>query len=283
MVMIVALIVTYNPEISFLAKQSYLIAQQVDKIIYVDNGSKDVENVKSCLILDKSIFIDNKENLGLGLAQNIGLKKAKDLNSDFVLLMDQDSLPPTHFVSSLLKTYEDSSINYDVALVGPAIRNIYKGALFNELGIKLSGWGFKRIPINTITKVDYCIASGSLIPMNALDKIGAIQEKLFIDGMDIEWCLRSKSLGYEIIQTNSTYLEHQLGNGSEDRVLSHSPIREYYIVRNDIWLSKQKYIPIGYRMRKKFTPIVRLLLSLSHLRIEYFKAEIRGLIDGVKL
>lgn len=280
---IYVIIVLYNPDFNLLVRQHKSLYHQVNHIIYVDNGSDNISLIKSKFEDCKTSFIFNGENRGLGYAQNIGIKKAKDYGAEYVLLFDQDSIPPVNFVKNLTSVFNKASETYQIGLVGPAIRNAYKDISKNMKGIIISGLGFSFVELKKITEVSYCIASGSLIPISVLNRVGLLEEKLFIDGLDLEWCLRAKNLGYDIIQTDQTYLEHQLGNGKSNKVLSHSPMREYFIIRNDIWLSRQHYIPFGYRCRKKLSPFLRLLYSFVHFSFDYTKVEIKGIYDGFKL
>lgn len=280
--MVTAVIVTYNPEEDLLQRQKVSLAGQVDKIIYVDNNSESTKLIDS-FSGDNETVIRNPINYGLAKAQNQGIECACQYGADFVLLFDQDSVPPSDFVECLMKCYENQTKIHHVALVGPAIRNMLRGSVENERGVIFKGMTIKKIPVENATEVTYCIASGSLIPMTALKEVGLMKEELFIDGLDIEWCLRARSNGYKIYQTNNTYLDHCLGDGSTDRIKSHSPIREYYIMRNSIWMIKQNYFPIGYRVRRLLLPCGRLMQSLVGMNSSYIKADINGIIDGIKL
>lgn len=277
--MIYAVVVTYNPDKNLLDSQCASLRNQVDKIIYVDNGS--LENtVNPC---DKIYVIKNYQNLGLGTAQNQGINIALKEGADFILLLDQDSVPSDGFVSILLSVYNEANNHSCVGLVGPAIVNAYLGDSSISSGIIIKGIRIKEIPLERITKVSYCIASGSMIPASVFKQVGIIEDKLFIDGMDMEWCFRARSKGFSIIQTNATFLKHRLGDGNEDRILSHQPFREYFIIRNSIWLSRQSYIPLGYRLRRKMSPIFRLFISMVRCRGDYFWCQLKGIRDGYKL
>ena len=276
--MIYAIIVTYNPDRVILKKQYNSLVNQVDKIIYIDNGSKEciIDNFKNC------IFIRNIENLGLGKAQNQGIEISLSDNADFVILFDQDSIPPVDFVTSLISVYKEATKRYKTALVAPLIKNAFLNGESENYGIIINNIKYKKVKLERLTKVSYCIASGSLIPTKVLEEIGKIKEELFIDNMDFEWCLRAKSKGYEIIQTNETYLSHRLGEGDRDFILSHSPFREYYIIRNNIIISKLPYIPIGYRCRRIISTFFRIIISVIRCRWVYVKQQLKGLLDGYR-
>ena len=280
--MVTAIIVTYNPEEDLLKRQNEALRGQVDETIYVDNHSTSTNLIDS-FSGDNVTVIKNPDNFGLAKAQNQGIEQAKQDGADYVILFDQDSVPPNGFVDGLMRCYQEQRVKHKVALVGPAIRNMLKGSDENEPGVVFKGLSIKRIALRAETEVSYCIASGSLIPISVLEDVGGLEEKLFIDGLDLEWCLRARSKGYRIFQTSNTYLDHCLGDGSSNRILSHSPKREYYIMRNAVWMIKQGYISVGYRLRKLCLSAGRLLQSLLAFKWEYIKSDIKGIIDGIKL
>lgn len=277
---IIAVIVTYNPEPDLLIKQFNSLISQVDRIIYVDNNSSNDfrENLKS----DRIEFILNENNLGLGKAQNQGIENAFGQNATHVILFDQDSIADQNLVLELVNTQENTFGKDNVALVGPAIYNNYDTPPTVAKVVKKLGWSITQEFLKDVdVEVEYCIASGSLISREAYDNVGKINEDLFIDALDLEWCQRAKYKGFRILQSSKAKIYHQLGNGAKDKILSHSPLREFYICRNNILLIKMKHIPLGYRLRKLvFTPL-RPLNALFRLKIRYFLAGIKGILKGI--
>ena len=279
---IAAIVVTYNPEEYLLRQQKEVLLNEVDWIIYVDNGTQNTPLIDS-LASEGVVIVRNIHNLGLAKAQNQGIAKARERGVDFIVMFDQDSIPPHGFIQGLMDCYESQRKNYKVALVGPVIKNLINESKGNSKGSIFKGLSIKFVEVNKATEVSYCIASGSLIPIKVIDDVGDMNEMMFIDGLDVEWCFRATNKGYKIFQTNNTYLQHCLGDGTSRRVLSHSPKREYYIIRNAIWMSKQSYVPMGYRLRKALLSSGRLILSLASMRTGYIRADLQGIIDGIKM
>lgn len=277
-----AIIVTYNPDSRQIKTQFDTIVDQVSGIVYVDNNSE------SCLFFDSidhenAIIIKNQRNLGLAKAQNQGIEIAKERGADFVLLLDQDSEPSEGLVEKLLEYYHGANAIKPVALIGPSIKDMYHPEIDVKYeGVVLSGLFIKRVPIESVTEVSYCIASGSLIPLSVLCEVGGMMEKLFIDSIDMEWCLRAKAKGFHIFQTNTTILNHYLGNGKSHKIKSHTPLREYFITRNSLLMLRMPYVPIGYRARKVFAVLGRILISLFSLESDYLKSELKAVLDGLK-
>ena len=99
---VAAIIVSYNPD-SNLFDSINLLLNQVEKVIIVDNGSKEkyVKYIKS-INEDKIEIILNKENLGIATALNIGVRKALENGYEWILTMDQDSKASPDMVKKML-------------------------------------------------------------------------------------------------------------------------------------------------------------------------------------
>ena len=273
---IYAVVVTYNPEKSLLEQQYESLLPQVSRIIYVDNGSAKVYSEKFA----QSYTIRNTENYGLGKAQNQGIEFARKKDADYILLLDQDSVLEKGMVSVLLTEYNEYSKKMKIAAIGPAFKSGFDESV-QDVGILSVGFRMKKTKIVNTSLVSYIIASGSLIPVSVFDEVGVIDERLFIDGLDMEWCLRACSKGFKIIQTSKTHLIHKLGNGNKDLVLSHSPLREYYIIRNSFLFLRFPHVPLSYKGRKIVFTFGRTLYSLFHGYFDYFKMSLKAIRDSV--
>lgn len=274
--MVYAIIVTYNPEQKLLDSQFKTLFHQVDGIVYVDNGS----SIKPTLPQNDYVnVIWNEENEGLGKAQNQGIKLAIEKGAKYVLLLDQDSELGANMVDTLKK--ELVKLDKNAASIAPIALSAYtgiEGKCINSLGFTVN---YKEI--NGTEEVAYTIASGMLIPINVIRVVGEMNEELFIDGVDLEWCLRARSLGYRIFQSSKAKLLHRLGNGKRSNIFSHSDFREYFIVRNSFLLARLSYIPLTFRIRRVVFSFFRIACSLFLLRMTYFKKGIKGLKDGMSV
>lgn len=277
-----AVVVTYNPDNRLLKKQYDALQNQVEGIVYIDNASS-VNELLDEYIKQGAIVIRNKENLGLARAQNQGISALKNHDAKFVILLDQDTVPAPNCIDALVDSYKIASLNEKVAAVGPIIKDSFQNENSVDKGIVINGFFIGSIEVDELTNVDLIISSGAMIPITVLDDIGGMKEGLFIDSIDLEWCLRAKHYGYKIFQTNITWINHRLGNGNSDKVKSHSPEREYYIIRNGIWLSRQSYIPCGYRIRKLFMSFARFFYIILSGRTNYVKPALNGMHDGFRL
>ena len=90
--MLVAGIVTYNPDINRLAENLESIASQVDRIIVVDNGSTEWDSIAATVEHYSALSVRNATNLGIASALNQMATKALELGSKWLLTLDQDSV-----------------------------------------------------------------------------------------------------------------------------------------------------------------------------------------------
>ena len=244
---VVAVVVTYQPEISLLENLLDNLSSQVKYIIIVDNGS----------ITDTEIWITERqtpsitaillgENRGIAFAHNLGIKWAQAQGAGFVLLMDQDSIPSPDMVEKLLLALVEGKAREVAIAAGPACVDMRTGkkSLFviESRGI-LRRWREKHtLPKNGIlSEVCFLISSGTLINLNFLQRLGGMRANYFIDHVDTEWCFRARANGYVLLGVPAAEMLHTLGDKVKNvwffgmrQVAYHSPLRDYYMFRNTI-------------------------------------------------
>lgn len=219
-----------------------------------------------------------KKNLGIATAQNIGISIARKLGIKYLLFFDQDSNVSSKMALQLMKAYESiKSSDKSIAAVGP---NVFE---------KKSHSKYKGNADGTIAvKTDLLISSGMFIELQNLDKIGGLDDDLFIDYVDSEWCWRAISKGYTLYKTPEVRMQHQVGKGKFSfcgiSYIVSSPIRYYYSFRNFIKLINRTYVPVGWKFRTAVKNIVFLILVLpffkqySGNRKQIFSYSFKGLL-----
>ena len=80
-----------------------------------------------------------------------------------------------------------------------------------------------------------------LVPVSTLKDIGLMKEELFIDYVDIEWCLRAASKKFNFYAIPSATMSHAIGDERKSvlgrEISIHSPfLRRYYLARNSIYM-----------------------------------------------
>ncbi|NTW51414.1 MAG: glycosyltransferase [Chlorobiaceae bacterium] len=171
-------------------------------------------------------YISTGKNIGLSSALNMGIEKARENGYLWLLTMDQDS----YFNDNQIKKYFDSIhlIDYHItAILSPMHR---------QTDIDDSPCIYKE--------KDIVWTSGNLLNIDIATKTGMFDEKLFIDSVDHEYCLRTRMNGYKILQASNCFLNHEIGVAKVVGFLRwkkkrefHSPKRLYFMIRNSFYLS----------------------------------------------
>ena len=241
-----------------------------------------------------------KENPGLAYAQNVAINRARQKGATHILMLDQDSLPDFDMVKKLSEIYKTAKTK--VAAVGPVYKNRHNGSLsgFMTLGY-FSNKRYKPtdlnrsqnlVPPKTPPKIecDFLISSGTLFSVEAISKIGAMDETLFIDYIDTDWMLKAKAEGYKIYGAVQARMEHSLGEdckrvwlGRWRTVPIHSAFRYYYIFRNSLLVQRKKYATRKWRWfeLKRLVSMLGFLL-LNKNRIEKLSFAVKGISDGIR-
>lgn len=284
---IVAVVVAYNPDLERLDQQFKALLPQVASVVVVDNGTGHV--LISWIrkwFPDRVHYISLNGNKGIGLAQNIGIKKAKALEATHVLLMDHDSVPDQYMVRCL----RDAILGLPlVGAVGPfhydGRRQPTRSPFVRRVGLSM-----RRVRCDehqNQVEVDHLIASGCLVPMHIFDNCGTLREDFFIDFVDIEWSLRVQRGGYRLYGVCSARLEHRIGHDpvfflGRDYV-SHPPERYYYHVRNAILVFRLRWVSVAWKVASAWRLLLRtgFYLVVPPRRFEYLKYAVHGFIDGV--
>jgi len=117
-----------------------------------------------------------------------------------------------------------------------------------------------------------------------------MNEGLFIDYVDVEWCLRAVSRGYELYGSGTASMFQHLGERSlrvwylrwRNETL-YSPLRIYYRVRNHITLCRLCYIPLSWKFRASWyvAGVVYSHAIFSDQRMESLAMAFKGFAHGM--
>lgn len=277
------ILVTYNPNIDELKENIGSVIHQVGGICIVDNSTDAIlQNKVLDFQQEESLHVIlNKGNFGIAAAQNIGMKWALQKGFDAFFLLDQDSKLMEETVSKLVGEYNYIvSQNQNIACIGPLAfdRDKTEEDVYHSYGS-----GDERI-----IKVHQTLSSGSLIPKDSFIHIGGMEEDLFIDLVDYEWCWRAEKMGFSTYVTKEVKMAHRLG---EDRyhflgksIGVPSPIRHYYQFRNTLIMFTRSYVPFSFKL--KYIPILLFKFFFFTLFVKPRSVRLRmiskGIMDALK-
>jgi GT2 family glycosyltransferase len=266
--------------------------RKIDEIVVVDNASSDDTLRLLASEYPEVTVLNLPRNGGVGGALSAGLAYTTTVKKhDWTWLLDDDSVPSPDGLERLLGGLQAlGERGKDTAILAPM--GVHKETQFAYPGYLWRN-GLRRTCAEAtkggISFVDIVISSGTLIRKEAIDRVGLPRSDFFMDFVDIELCLRLRRHGYRIAVVTDCRLDHAIGNprrinlfGFDKAWTDHSPWREYYITRNEIFT-----IWAYYPDWKTKSSIVRRLLrhaagvllfgkqKLSCLRMMY-----QGFLDG---
>lgn len=268
MIAVAAGIVTYCPEIERLQENLDAVINQVQLLYIVDNASSNITQLrelcqKECYY-GKIRIVENCENQGIATALNQICDNAYTDGFSWVLTLDQDSVVP----ENMIKTYEahiiQESETKKVAMYVPVIWD----RTMQEIDVT-------EVAKAGTTEVETAITSGTLMRTDVWKKVGGFTEKLFIDYVDFDYCMKVRLKGYCIVRVNEVRLLHELGNATQiplfawlakkfenkqpwgrrfremQYTTNHSPTRLYYVTRNQYYYMKEYADLLDTRRIKK--------------------------------
>ena len=246
-----AIMVTYRSAESVAEVVQALLAQ-VKCVYIIDNGSYEStrEKLQQCRsdYPDRIQLVLNDGNIGLAAAQNQGIRQALAARFEWILLIDDDSMPQTDMIGRLLAVWRARD-DARIGILAPRIveRNVPVASRYLVPWCRI---GFRRKKLQMkecLSDAAMVIASGSLIRAEVFHRAGLMNEGFFIDSVDHEFCLRARRSGYTILVAGDSVLFHRQGNKRRHALLGiipvitsgHSAGRRYYIFRNRLFLLRR--------------------------------------------
>jgi rhamnosyltransferase len=245
---ICAVLVSFHPDPELPIRVGRILAQ-MGALVVVDNGSGEApRRMLEEMAADPRISLElNGENLGIARALNIGIRRAAQLGYEWVLLLDQDSLPDAGMSDAMIAVHAGFPDPARLAVLGAGFRDVHKP----DPGVDGSS-GRPESPGRPSEgsaaweEVESVITSGSLLSVAMFDRIGAFRDEFFIDYVDADFCFRARSLGFRVVSTRKPLMSHAIGASTRHGILgihrwtsNHSADRRYYIARNDTVMLKE--------------------------------------------
>ncbi|MGI9533903.1 MAG: glycosyltransferase family 2 protein, partial [Thermodesulfobacteriota bacterium] len=268
---VVIVIVTWNKKNFVLNILNSLGKLDYDnfEIIVVDNASTDgtVDSVKE--EYPDTYLIVNEHNLGGTGGFNTGINYVLNTEKhfDYLWLLDNDADIETNTLTEIIEVMEKDS---SVGLAGSRIVDPENKDITIELGSKFR-WDtidvtpFKRNtknnPKNLVAEVDYVAVCSAVARVEALKKVGPMDERHFLFWDDMDWGLYFKEKGYKVVAVNGSIAYHP--SFTERR---RGKITDYYYgIRNPL-LVYSKHTKMFQRTKIFFNFFRRLLKIILLLR-----------------
>ena len=252
------------------------------EVVIIDNNSKDetVTYIKNSF--PQAVVFEQKENLGFGKANNIGMTYALKQNADFVFLLNQDAFVNNDSIENLITA---SNRNPDYGILSPIQLN-YSGNLLEKYFYKFMVEDVTRSfysdfilsnPIKEIYDIKFVQAAAWLLPQKTLMKIGGFDPVFFHYGEDDNYCHRVLFHKLKIGIVSNSFIRH---DSNEKAPFQETKFSEKYF-KNYILLVLVKYCNINIDFNK--TQINKERKNIWKLfLINFIKLSFSGCFGAVK-
>jgi len=246
-------------------------------VVCVDNGSSDGSPDEIASRFPQVDLIRTGVNLGFAGGNNVGIRRALARGVDWVLLLNNDATAEPGLVAALESAAAERP---DAGVLACAILGAdgqtvqYAGASFRP---KLGYSGrLETTARNSVHDVGRADGAAFAVSRAAIDRVGLLDESLFLYVEDVDWSLRIRDAGFAIVLVPGARVRHA---GSSASGGSGSTTNLYYDTRNTIAVCERRApLPRGARgLRRAVIVFAHLAQAARHPQR---LAAARAVVDG---
>lgn len=211
--------------------------------------------------LNLSIY-HSKKNLGFSGGHNLGIQYAKEIQADYILILNNDTTVDSAVVEKLFTVIEEKKCVAVVPMIYFSSGHEFhkdryskqdEGKVVWYAGGKLD-WknligyhvGVDEVDsgqFNTVVETEFATGACVLLPMQVLEKSGWFDEKYFLYYEDNDLCMRLKKYGKILFVPQAKIWHDNAGSTGG----SGSNLQDYFITRNRM-LFGMRYAPLRTRL-----------------------------------
>jgi GT2 family glycosyltransferase len=268
-----------------------LTNRELDHVLLVDNGSggADLSELRSAASQEARLWVvPLPSNLGYAAGMQTGIRAAIDAGASFVWLVNNDCVLEPPVLGPLLE--EMTTHPETAACSGIIDHEGYRtwshggGSLDLVRGKMVNAYSHRVAELERYT-VDWVPGVAWLLRVQAINKVGGLDCRLFLYGEECDWCYRTRQIGYEAVIIPAARFRSLEGATA----LRHKCTMLYYELRNQYWLlRRQGTLPqrllhdvylVGYRLPRLFVGL-SLRRELRCLRLALL-GFLHGAFDSV--
>ncbi len=214
--------------------------------VYVaDNGSTDGSLEKIKAAYPQAIYIENKANLGFAEGNNRAIVAALKDGADYLFLLNNDAIVRSNTLSLLeaaAKAHPKS------AALGPKVYFYDQPSTISFGGAEWSQYDASFLyrdihkDESEVLKKDICptgYVSGCafFVRSSAVEKIGLMEPKFFLNWEEVDWCSRMLKAGYQCLFVPEAKAWHKISRSFTGG--NKGPMWLYYYWRNRLlWMER---------------------------------------------
>jgi len=266
---VLGIIVLYNPELYYVQNSVVKYLECLDHVFVWDNS--EVCHKEIFETMENLSYFSDKKNIGLSRAYQKGVEFAQQKGFELIMTIDQDS--QWENLSSFI-THSKEYLNFNKCILGP--------------------WPYAKRKLSCSSRLqeaDWVINSGLITTVDLIESIGGYSSFFFIDGIDIEICLRAKKMGFKVFFDTQSQIIQKYGDliavdffYKKVSYNAYSSSRYKDIIFTHLYLYrlyKNKHLLkdlIGY-----FKLGIKMMLLDGNARWGLIKAMIKGVILGMTI
>jgi len=189
--------------------------------VLVDNGSTDGSVAAIRSQFPGVRVVENQANERFARANNQGLAIARKVDSDFVLLLNNDTEVAPDFLSRMVEAARavpgagmvGAKIYFydtpDVLWYAGGVVSLWRGLIAHE-GIR----EVDRGQYDTRRETGYITACCILVSRECLDVVGDLDDGYYIYAEDADWCQRARAAGFRVVVEPSAKVWHKVSSSS---------------------------------------------------------------------
>lgn len=262
--------------------QSLIVQREQDavrvRVIVVDNGCGIPPDVPDHPDVE---LISLPRNVGFAAGHNTAMRRAHECGADYQFIFNSDAIAHAGCLRELVAAAEKHPT---AAFLGPVILDANSEARIESAGQTFNSWSARHHELARgalvgqidakSRRVDAVSGCALLARLSAVRAIGPLDEGLFVYFEDMDWCLRARRAGFDVVLVPTARVSH-LGHGSTG---GSSPLWTFYSVRNHL-LVASRHAKLG---RPLLDPVVLgyhlafLLRSRPSNQLKHFSALLTG-------
>jgi GT2 family glycosyltransferase len=219
-------------------------------VVVVDNGSSDDSSARLQKEFPEAKLLRSQENLGFSGGNNLGIEHALGNATDYVLLLNNDTVVDPNFLNYLVQVGESDP---RIGILGPKIfyssepQRIWYAGGYVKYGIgACRHLGQDQLDqegkFSRVEDTEFITGCAMMIKSVVLREIGLLDSRFFIYWEDADFCMRARNSGYRLVFVPMALVWHKVSRtcGVE------SPFTLYLTTRNHlIWVAK--HVPFPYK------------------------------------
>lgn len=205
------------------------------EVVLIDDASTDDSVQRLRGRLDANVvFLPQEHNLGFAAANNAGIRRALADGAEWVMLLNNDTVCRPDMLEVLLRQTPAGAVSCPKMLFMDPPDEVWfaGGTLDRKTGkvVHLGGHEKDGPAVSEKKPVSFITFCCVMLPRAVIEKVGYLDEDLFMYCEDVDYCIRLADAGVPLWYVPDAVLHHKAG-GTAGGMLS-----VYYITRNTLTL-----------------------------------------------